>query len=263
MMELEGVPVTADALSAAALVNYGHFTSMRVEGSRARGLDLHLERLARDSQTVFGVSVDTDRVRMLARKLAAQVSVPVMMRVTIFDPELSLGHPAASSQPRILVTLRPVGAEVPPPIRLKVARYQRELPEVKHIGLFGTVHQRRRAQRAGYDDVLFVGTNGLITEGATWNIGFIRDGKVRWPEADCLPGVTMRLVSTVMERSGIEVRRESIALDQVAASDSAFITNAGVGLRLVAAIDGVSLSDGTSFVDRLRKEYDATEWQPL
>lgn len=262
-MELEGLPVTADALSAAALINYGHFTSMRVEGSRVRGLDLHLERLARDSQTLFGVSLDTERVRALARKLARQMSVPVMMRVTIFDPELSLGHPDAGSRPRVLITLRPVGAEVAPPIRLKVARYQRELPEVKHIGLFGTVYQRRQAQRAGFDDVLFVGPNGLITEGATWNIGFIREGRVSWPEADCLSGVTMRLASAAMERSGIEVRREPIALDQVSAADSAFITNAGVGMRLVAAIDGVSLSDGTSFVDRLRKEYDAMEWQPL
>ncbi len=262
-MELEGVPVTVDELSAIALINYGHFTSMRVEGSQVRGLDLHLERLARDSQAVFGVGVDTEKVRALARKLAVQVSVPVIMRVTIFDPELSLGHPAVGSEPRVLVTLRPVGPGGEPPIRLKSVPYQRELPEVKHIGLFGTVHQRRRVQRAGFDDVLFVDASGRVSEGATWNIGFLRNGRVSWPDANCLSGVTMRLASAAMERQGIEVHWEPITLSEISQADSAFITNAGVGLRPVAAIDGLLLSDGASFVDQLRKEYEATRWQPL
>ncbi|MEV0730501.1 hypothetical protein [Polymorphospora sp. NPDC050346] len=38
-MELDGVSVTVDDLSVLALVNYGHFTSMRIEGNRVRGLD--------------------------------------------------------------------------------------------------------------------------------------------------------------------------------------------------------------------------------
>jgi branched-subunit amino acid aminotransferase/4-amino-4-deoxychorismate lyase len=263
MMELDGVPVTADDLSALALVNYGHFTSMRIEGSRVRGLDLHLDRLAKDSQRIFGASLDTDRVRTLARKVAREVPTPAMMRVTVFDPDLSLGHPAGNAQPRVLITLRPVGTDVPPPIKLQAVRYQRDLPEVKHIGLFGTVYQRRAVQEAGFDDVLFVGPDGFVTEGATWNIGFVSNGRVSWPAADCLPGVTMRLLSIAMERAGIDVQREPIALDQLSEAHAAFITNAGVGLRAVGSIDAVELGDGTGFVDRLRKEYDAIEWQPL
>jgi hypothetical protein len=38
--------------------------------------------------------------------------------------------------------------------------YERDLPEVKHTGLFGAPHARRAAQIAGYDDALFVGRNG-------------------------------------------------------------------------------------------------------
>lgn len=70
MAELNGRPVGADELQALALTNYGHFTSMRVEDGRVRGLALHLERLARDCRAVFGAELDTGRVRELARRAA-------------------------------------------------------------------------------------------------------------------------------------------------------------------------------------------------
>ncbi|MGI5215075.1 aminotransferase class IV family protein [Plantactinospora sp. CA-290183] len=263
MMELDGVPVATSDLGALALVNYGHFTSMRIEGGRVRGLDLHLSRLFDDSRRIFGVNLDIDRVRALVRKAAREVRRPVTMRVTVFDPDLNLGHPAGDAHPRVLITLRPAPIEAAPPIKLRTIRYERDLPEVKHTGLFGTVYQRRAAQEAGFDDVLFVGFDGFVTEGATWNIGFVSNGRVSWPAADCLPGVTMRLLSAAMERAGIEVQRETIALSQLAGVRAAFITNAAVGVRAVQSIDGVELGDGTGFVDRLRKEYAAIEWQSL
>ena len=68
---MDGVPVTADDLAALALVGYGHFTSMRLAGGRVRGLDLHLDRLVRDCETVFGARLDAGRVRELARRVAS------------------------------------------------------------------------------------------------------------------------------------------------------------------------------------------------
>jgi hypothetical protein len=37
MAELNGAPVTSDQLRALAMVNYGHFTSMRVDDQHIRG----------------------------------------------------------------------------------------------------------------------------------------------------------------------------------------------------------------------------------
>lgn len=40
--------------------------------------------------------------------------------------------------------------------------------------------------------MLFVGRDGCVSEGSTWNVGFVdQDGTVVWPRADVLPGVTM------------------------------------------------------------------------
>lgn len=56
MAELDGRPVSADELQTPALTNYGHFTSFRIEDGRVRGLQLHLDRLDQDCQTLSGVS---------------------------------------------------------------------------------------------------------------------------------------------------------------------------------------------------------------
>ncbi|MGC9671311.1 aminotransferase class IV [Planosporangium sp. 12N6] len=202
-------------------------------------------------------------VRTLARRVAEAAETPAIMRITVFDPDLGLGHPAGQTHPRILVTLRPATVDVPPPIRLKSIFYTRDLPRVKHAGLFGTVYHRRAAQNEGFDDVLFVGPDHLVSEGATWNIAFVEDGRVIWPEAECLPGVTMRLMNAAMGRLGIEVRTAPIAINDLRASCAAFITNVAVGLRPVHSIDGTELAEATAFIEALRKEYDSIEGDPL
>ncbi|MEK8144253.1 aminotransferase class IV [Streptomyces sp. M10(2022)] len=70
MAELNGEPVEPSQLQTLALTNYGHFTSMRVDEGRVRGLSLHLERLRRDCRSLFGVDLDLQRVRELARRAA-------------------------------------------------------------------------------------------------------------------------------------------------------------------------------------------------
>ena len=42
---IDGAPASPDDLAYLALVNYGAYTSFRVEGGGVRGLDLHLARL--------------------------------------------------------------------------------------------------------------------------------------------------------------------------------------------------------------------------
>ncbi|MGK5559098.1 aminotransferase class IV, partial [Actinomadura kijaniata] len=194
MAELDGEPVGVEQLAALALVNYGHFTTMRVEGGGVRGLGLHLDRLTRDCRALFGVEPDVGRVRRLARRAVAGTDAPVVVRVTLFDPGLDLGRPVGNGEPRVLVTARPAGERPVPGMRVRTVRYSRDMPEVKHVGLFGAVLRRRAAQAEGFDDALFVDAGSSVTEGTTWNVGFFDGRRVVWPDAEALPGVTMRLL---------------------------------------------------------------------
>ncbi|WP_125777976.1 aminotransferase class IV [Antribacter gilvus] len=255
--ELDGHPVTAEHLQALALTGYGHFTSMRVDRGRVRGLTLHLQRLARDAETLFGTDLDIDHVRRLVRK-AAPPDGSVVVRVTVFDPDLTLGEPEKVRRPRVLVTTRPAGALDLPPLRVQTRIYERDLPATKSTGLFATIAHRRAARLDGYDDALFTTPDGTITEGATWNVGFVVGTDVIWPEGKMLHGVTLDLLAL---EGGHPTRR--IACDDLKAFDLAFATNAAVGVRAISAIDAAQYKTTHPTLDTLRRRYLAIEADPV
>jgi branched-subunit amino acid aminotransferase/4-amino-4-deoxychorismate lyase len=252
MAELDGAPVTPEALQALGLINYGHFTSMRVDGGRVRGLSLHLDRLVGDCRELFDADLDRDRVRGHVRHAVAGRPGPLVVRVTVFDPDLDLGRPGAAAEPHVLVTTRPAGAWPPPPMRVQTVVHRRDLPPVKHVGLFGALRCRRSAQLNGYDDALFVDPSSFVSEGVTWNIGFCDGDRVIWPDADVLPGVTMRLIARVHERTVTE----PVNLRDVPDLQAAFATNTAMGVRPITAIDGVRLPAEHRIFDTLRERYE-------
>ncbi|MGH3752589.1 MAG: aminotransferase class IV family protein [Pseudonocardiaceae bacterium] len=252
MAELNGVPADLDQVKALAVTNHGHFTSMRVDDQRVRGLALHLERLMRDCRRVFDADLDPDRIRHLVRHALADVTRSAVVRVTVFDPALELGHIGADADPRILVTIRPAAHTPLTALRLQSAIYCRDMPDIKHVGLFGSLQRRRIAQRNGFGDVLFTGADATISEAATSNIGFVDGDRIVWPQADCLPGVTMRLIS---QARGAQATTVPVTLGQLADVDAVFATNAAVGIRPISAIDDIQWPDEHPALGVLRKEY--------
>jgi len=266
-MELDGRPVEPGTLAALALYNYGHFTSMLVDRGRVRGLSLHLRRLVADCRTLFDAELDAERVRALVRR--ACVEPLVVARVTVFAPELELGSPGRAARPRVLVSTRPAsaGSDRASPLRLRTVRYQRDMPAVKHVGLFAAMWHRRAAQLAGFDDALFVDERGRVCEGTTWNIGFVvheglagQEGAVVWPRADCLDGVTMRLLRDAGRPPSCT---SDIDLPTVRRLRAAFVTNAAVGVRPLASIDDVSFVADDTTVAALGEAYAAVPAEDL
>lgn len=243
------------AMESLALTNYGHFTTMLAQDGRIRGLDLHLERLANDCVTLFAAELSLDLARDRIREAAADRAGPVVVRVTVTDPYLSLAEPAAPASPEILVTARPA-APTGGPIRVRSTPYLRDMPRVKHTGLLGPLYERRRAQLGGYDDALFTDSDGVISEGVTWNIGFLTGDTLVWPAADALPGVTARLLAGAYDGPQ---RTEQIRLSQLTGFSAAFATNAAVGLRSLASVDDVQFDAGHPMLHALRRRYESIE----
>ena len=258
MIELDGRPVTADDLAGLALYNYGHFTSMLVNDGRVRGLSLHLTRLVNDCRTLFDTDLGPGTVRKLVRRVCADV--PQVVRVTVYAPDLDLGRPGLDTEPRILITARPAAVAALPPLRLRSATYRRDLPPVKHVGLFETVRQRRLAQREGFDDVLFVDGESRILEGATWNVGFHDGDRLVWPHADQLPGVTMELIKSL---DGIESITAELALPAAAELPVAFATNAAIGVRPISSIDETRYDAQATILHELSDRYLALPGEEL
>jgi branched-subunit amino acid aminotransferase/4-amino-4-deoxychorismate lyase len=213
---------------------------------------LHMERLTRDCRQLFDVDLDTDAVRHYVRHALSGSPEPVMVRVSVYDPALDLGTIGSDAEPSILVTTRPAGHGVSVPLRLQAARYQREVPSVKHVSVFGALMHRRRARRAGFDDVLFTGHDGMICEISTSNIGFVRDGRVVWPQSECLPGITMALINQALDEPAA---MEPIKLSDMPDMEAAFATNSGIGIRTVLSVDHTQWPADHEALARLRKLY--------
>ncbi|MGL5861095.1 MAG: aminotransferase class IV [Phycicoccus sp.] len=235
MAELNGRPVTIDELLPLALLNYGTFTSMRVEADRTvRGLGLHLERLETDCHAAFGANLDISLVRgWLSQAIRSQPAEPRSLRATLYDPGLQLGSIGAPATPHVLITTSPARKVPTSPLRIGLYQFERDMARVKHTGLWSQLHRRREAQLRGYDDAAFIERDGRISEGTTWNLGFIhKDGRVIWPDAAVLPGTTMRLLQQVHPFETQIVRFSE--LDDMA---GAFATNVSIGVRTIATID--------------------------
>lgn len=253
MAHINGAPAALADVQRLALVNYGHFTSIRVDQRHARGLSLHFARLASDCQTLFGVELDLDRVRSLVRNEVADLpQESCVVRVTVFDPTLDLGHPVGATAPVVLVTTRPAASWPSAPFRIQSTTYTRDYARIKHTGLFGAIACRRLTQLAGYDDALFVDRDSLVSEGATWNVGFFDGDHVVWPEGDILPGVTMQLLRQAHSAS----TSRPVHLSDLPSLRAAFATNTTVGVRPVSAIDGIQFPADHPILEALLKEYE-------
>ncbi|MCW8383959.1 aminotransferase class IV family protein [Streptomyces justiciae] len=252
MAYLNGHPATLDDVQALALTNFGHFTSMRVDDGVVRGLTLHMERLVRDCRTVFGEELDPERVLGYVRQAVAGRGGSFVARVTVYDPALSMAHPGAKATPNILVTAREAAPFPAPPMTVQAYTFTRDTAEVKHIGLFGQLLRRKQAELDGFDDALFADETGRISEGGTWNVGFVDQvGTVIWPEGEVLPGVTMRLLQQV--HPSFVTRPVNLA--ELPHMRAAFATNTSIGVRTITAVGEIGLASEDPVLEELRKAY--------
>lgn len=262
MAYLDGRPITVDEALALGLTGLGHFTSMRADDGRVRGLGLHMERLRRDCLSVFGVTLDTDKVLDDVRAATAHLAGSFTIRVTVFDPAIGLGNVSADSRPSVLVTVRPAGAMPPAPMTTATVPFVRDAAEIKHVGLFSQLHHRRAAQRQGFGDVIFRDPiSGLVSEGATWNLGLVaEDGTVVWPDAPVLPGVTALLLE---QHTSVKMTTAPVHVDELPQFKAAFATNTSIGVRAISAIDEIVFDSDHPVLADLQKQYAAIDGEPI
>lgn len=109
----------------------------------------------------------------------------------------------------------------------------------------------REARARGADDVLMLNLRGEITEAATSNIAFVRDGTVITPALDAgiLEGITRGLLARrIAPAMGIPVREAAITPPELAGLDECFLLSSTRDVTPVAAIDDVTFRVGPDTV---------------
>jgi branched-subunit amino acid aminotransferase/4-amino-4-deoxychorismate lyase len=251
-VEIDGRDATAEQLRALAGDSYGHFTAMQVRNGRARGLDLHLARLAAGNTELFGTDLDAAAVRDHIRH-ALGGSADASVRVYVCD----LGD-----RPAVIVTVRPPGGMAEGPWKLMSVPYQRTLAHIKHVGDFGQGYYLRLARRNGFDEALLTGPDAEIAEGSITNIGFWGGTSVTWPAAPALAGITMQLLDRQLTVTGLTSRRARVRVPGAASFAGAFVTNAR-GIAAVGQIDGHVLPVDGKMMTMLTEAYQSAGWDPI
>ncbi|MDQ1094071.1 branched-subunit amino acid aminotransferase/4-amino-4-deoxychorismate lyase [Xanthomonas sacchari] len=258
-----GQPATADVLAAAALVNYGHFSTMQVRDGAVRGFDLHLQRLQQATAALFGSALAEARLRgELRAALAASGRADASLRVTVFSPAFTLRRAADDCAVDLLVSLADPAQTDPAPLRLRSSVFAREAPQLKHVGTFGAFQQRRLALQAGSDDALFVDAQGQVAEGPTWNLGVWDGACLHWPQAPALRGTQQRLLQAGLAALGVAQQVRPLSVEELGAGVAAFTCNAR-GQQAVAAVDGRALRPAGELLELLEQALRTQPWQAI
>lgn len=257
-----GQPADAAALGA-ALVNYGHFTSLQVRNGAAQGWALHLQRLQQATHELFDTALDGAQLCVWLNDALAQCDMRnASVRITVFSRAFDFRQPLRAVPVDVLIG---IAAPVALPVTARAVmslRYQRELAHIKHVGTFPLFHHRRHAMREGFDDVVFVDAAGRVSEGSTWNLAFWDGTQVVWPQAAALRGVAERLLIAGLDRLGQPHTSCEIGVDALSRFGGAVACNA-TGLWPVARIDAARFEQSDRLLQLLQQALGQTPWQEL
>ena len=105
---------------------------------------------------------------------------------------------------------------------------------------------RIEANMNGYDEGIFLGTDGLVSEGSGENIFAIKNGSIVTPESHygILPGITRHTAITLMRDLGMKVEQRGIPREFLYIADEVFFTGTAAEITPIRAIDKIQIGAG-------------------
>ena len=263
VLTINGEPAKADDLRWPVATNYGHFTSMRVSAGCVRGLDLHLQRLDASTRFLFDHPFDVEKLRGWLHDALGGDESELSVRINVFSRAYNRERPADAAKPDVLISVSNAPALSVQPLRVKSFAYERDVPQVKHVGTFALFHHRRLAQQAGFDDALFVDSDGNVSEGSVWNVAFFDGQRIVWPNARQLQGVSKQLLKRGLAQRGIDSIDANVPLSFIGDFQAAFFTNSAQPVRFIASIDDVAFAGDERLATLLAACYDSNPPQTI
>lgn len=237
----------------AAVRGDGVFDTLMLHRGTALKRERHLARLQRSAEMLGLARPDTERWEAgidLAARLWAQAhdgqAPDAMLRLVLSrGPEHAAGEghetgyitvaAAAPSLPRV----RREGIAVQTQARGFSVDLRAEAPwqllGAKTLSYATNMAALRHASAAGFDDVLFLSSEGEVLEGPRSTLVVERDGELLSPptEIGILAGTTLDALADLAGRKGIPLRRENLLVTDILAADSAwFVSSVTLAARI-------------------------------
>ncbi len=131
---------------------------------------------------------------------------------------------------------------------------------VKAITLLPNTLAKNRALRNGYDDAIFVTTDGEVRECTAANLSIVHDGRILIPPRTeaILHGITQGFIIECAAALGHDVTEQAFNIQTLHEAEEVFLSGATVGVLGITAIDDRPVGDGNvgPITRRLSDEYD-------
>lgn len=245
----------------AAVRGDGCFETLLVVGGRAAKPERHLARLAR-SAAAMGLTGPAEQTWHAGIELAARewgADAEGMLRLV-----LSRG-PERGGPETAYITVAPVTAfaERARAEGIAVTTLARGLPAdlagtapwlllgSKTLSYATNMAALRYAAAGGYDDVIYLSSEGEVLEGPRSTVVIARDGELVSPptEVGILEGTTIGALTEVAEADGVRVRRERLLVTDLLAADAVWMLSSVTLVARVHRIDRAELPRSGAGVD--------------
>lgn len=126
-------------------------------------------------------------------------------------------------------------------------------------GYVNSALAKSEALENGFDEAIFLDTQGFVSEGSAENIFIVRDDELITPDiaSSILEGITRRTLMEVALRKGIPVVERRVTRSELYTADEAFFAGTGVQLAWIKSIDRREVGSGEmgEVTAMLKKEY--------
>jgi len=137
-------------------------------------------------------------------------------------------------------------------IRIKVSSFIRYhvnsfMTKAKITGHYvNSILAKREVISEGYDEAIFLDTEGYVAEGTGENIFIVKNGVLKTPPlTSSLEGITRAVVMRIAKDKKIDVVEERFTRDELYISDEAFLTGTAAEVTPIREIDNRSIGNGT------------------
>lgn len=211
-------------------------------------LEKHVDRILASARH-FGIEADVDNLQlrtMIIRHIAENRIADVVLRVTITAGNKNKGIKSAilfSTRKNIYTAeAKSTGCRI---CISDVRKSAGSMLLAHKTGNYLENHLLLQAAAArGFDDMLFLNTDGHVTETCKSNIFFVKKGILCTPHLSCglLPGIIRGWVIDKAASKGIPLSEGFFNQDDVFGADEVFVTNSVMGIFYVSEIGGEKLS---------------------
>jgi len=221
------------------LYGYGVFETILINNKKAIYLEEHYNRLV-SSLARLDISFDMSLAKfsmfidMYIKKNEIKKTI---MRVTVFKNKGSYD---------ILLTDREVpykNSDYREGFKIEISEFKRNthslLTNVKSVNYLENIYALRAAKSIGSNEVLFLDTQNHISECATSNIFFIKDGIIHTPVKECglLEGIIRsKIIDIASENKHLTIKMGFFSLRDLFNADEVFVTNSILGIMPVSKV---------------------------